>query len=477
MRAARPASQSRGSSSWRRTTRCHSERSEESGGWADSQSSPLQILRFAQDDQGGRRRETGLRALLAAVLVVLTLGPPAFAQQAPAAPAALPPAPGAITLAQALAEAMAANRGLAAARLGRGVAAANVEVARERPNPDLAFEEDRETPHDILTLTQPIETAGKRRRRVALARAQAASGEADLARSEADLRNQVRRAYFGLAAAERRATLGDVLTALAGRTLATAQQRFEAGDAARLEVLQAELASAQADNEARSVQGDLAAARADLNTLLARPPEAPVATAGDLTGELAAGAIPAPSAAIERALGASTELALLDRRIVEEDAKLDLARAQRYPDPSLSGAVTHRSPPDFDWGWHAGVSLTLPVFTNHRAEVDVEVRTLAQLRAQRAARAEEIAGAVYSAAAQAEAARARALRFRDEILPRAEAVERLAEDSYRSGQTGLPALLQAFQATRDVRLQAIQAGVDYQNALADLEKAMGVALP
>ncbi len=123
------------------------------------------------------------------------------------------------------------------------------------------------------------------------------------------------------------------------------------------------------------------------------------------------------------------------------------------------------------------MTVNLPLFTRHQAAVAVEERTLAQLAAQRAARAAAIGGEVYSAAVQAETARLQALRFRDEILPRAEQVERLAEDSYRSGQTGLAALLQAFQATRDVRLQAIQAGLDYQNALADLEKAMGVPLP
>jgi cobalt-zinc-cadmium efflux system outer membrane protein len=436
--------------------------------------------------------------ILRILLLALAAGP-ARASQAPGAGTAAPAAPRAgvagdaavsaqpalplvppsatLTLDQAITLALATNRGIAAARLGREVAAANVEVARERPNPDLSFEEDRETPHDILTLSQPIESAGKRRRRVVLAQAQAASGEADLARSVADLRNQVRRAYYTLAAVERRATLGDVLLGLAGRTLDTARQRFDAGDAPRLEVLQAELASAQADNEARGVRSLLAAARADLNTLLARPPEAPVATGGDLTGTLAAGAVPAFAAAAGRALAANAELALLDRRIAEEGARLDLARAQRYPDPAVSGAVTHRSPPDFDWGWHAGVTVNLPLFTRHQAAVTVEERTLAQLTAQRAARAAAIGGEVYSAAVQAETARLQALRFRDEILPRAEQVERLAEDSYRSGQTGLAALLQAFQATRDVRLQAIQAGLDYQNALADLEKAMGVPLP
>src|SRR6202035_2820213 len=137
-------------------------------------------------------------------------------------------------------------------RRGREVARAGVEVARERPTPDLAFERTRETPKEALTLSQPIESAGKRRRRIALAEAQVGSGEADLARTALDVRNQVRRAFFGLAAAERRAAEGEAVVSLAGRVLETARQRFAAGGAPRLEALQAELAAAQADNQARN---------------------------------------------------------------------------------------------------------------------------------------------------------------------------------------------------------------------------------
>ena len=86
-------------------------------------------------------------------------------------------------------------------------------------------------------------------------------------------------------------------------------------------------------------------------------------------------------------------------------------------------------------------------------------------------------GEVFSAAAHAETQRRAFLRFRDEILPRAAEVEALAEDSYRSGQTGLVALLQSLQSVHDLRLQAVQAGTDYQNALADLERAIGAPLP
>jgi len=69
------------------------------------------------------------------------------------------------------------------------------------------------------------------------------------------------------------------------------------------------------------------------------------------------------------------------------------------------------------------------------------------------------------------------LRYRDQILPQALEVERMAEDSYRLGQTGIAALLQALQQSRQVRLQSLQTASDLQNALSDLERAIGAPIP
>ena len=85
-----------------------------------------------------------------------------------------------------------------------------------------------------------------------------------------------------------------------------------------------------------------------------------------------------------------------------------------------------------------------------------------------------ISGAVVSAAALADAQRQQYVRYRDEIVPQAVELERMAEDAYRLGQTGISAYLQALQSTRDVRLRSIQAAADFQSALADLEQAIGV---
>ena len=121
----------------------------------------------------------------------------------------------------------------------------------------------------------PIERGGKRRRRIEVATAQAKSGEAEIARLVADTRNQVRRAYFALSAAQRRVEETAELQRLAERARDTARARFELGDVPRLDVLQAELAAAQAASETDKARGLLVGARAALNALLGRPLDSP----------------------------------------------------------------------------------------------------------------------------------------------------------------------------------------------------------
>src|SRR6185312_8374281 len=377
-----------------------------------------------------------------------------------------------LSLEEAMTAALAANPALAAARLGREEALARGDVARQRPNPEIAIEESRDTPRDSAVVSLPIERGGKRQRRIAVANAQARSNEAEIARLTATTRNQVRRAYFALAAAERRAHETAEIQGLAERARDAAHARLEAGDVPRLDALQSELAAAQAASEADKAKGLVAGARADLNALLDRPPATPLM----VSTELEAGRVPPPDAAIALSLSTGTELAALDRGIAEQAARAELAQAEAVPDLTAAAGVTHHAPPDFDWGWRGSLTFTLPIFT-HRAQARLEEATLARLKAERDAAAVRVRSEVYAAAANAEVQRLALLRYRDEILPRAAEVEAMAEDSYRSGQTGLAVLLQSLQSVHDLRLQAVQAGTDFQNALADLERAIGAPLP
>jgi cobalt-zinc-cadmium efflux system outer membrane protein len=378
---------------------------------------------------------------------------------------AAPPA-ASFTLEAAVAAAEAHNPTLAAARLGRAADLAGIDVARQRPNPEASFEAGRDTPHEAFSIGVPLEFGGKRARRVDLASATLARTTAEVEVQALDLRRAVRVAYFELVASSARVQVTAELRGFAERTRNAARDRFQSGAAPRLEALQAELALAQADNEQEAARGRLDAARVELNTLLGAAPAAPAAPSDSFD----VGTIPSELSAI---VSRSPEIVALDREIEEAVARERLARTLRTPDTTISGGVLFDSPPEFTYGWKAGLAITIPLFTRHAADVQVEAARVAQLRARREARLTELTGQASAAAARAHAARQRFLRYRDEIIPQLAAVESMAEDSYRSGQTGLSAFLQALQSAREVRLLATDAGLEYQQALADLERALG----
>ena len=262
-----------------------------------------------------------------------------------------------------MSRAIAANRSLAAARLALPGAVAGVGVAGERLNPELSYEYAKETPHQAIAAAFPIELGGKRQRRVDLANATVSAQEAEIAKIAVDLRERVRRAYFALVGSNRRVALADDIVGLATRAREAAQARFNAGDVPRLELVQAELALVESENEASAARGEARAATGELNVLLAQPIDAPIVLADDLSG----GALPSLEAAMALATGANADLLVLDRQIAEQTARRDLAIALKTPDVTAGAAYTYDAQPEFSHGYRASVALTVPLFTRHNA--------------------------------------------------------------------------------------------------------------
>ncbi|HEX4565921.1 MAG TPA: TolC family protein [Vicinamibacterales bacterium] len=410
----------------------------------------------------------------------------AYAQTPPQTPAQAPPqtpaqplaqpattaAPPVLTLNDAFTRAMEANRTFAAARAARAIDVAGVTAAGQRANPEASVEYDKETPHWAFAGAFPLDVYNKRQRRLDVANATVAVTEAETARVAAEVRADVRHAYYQAVAANRRVEITQEIEGIATRARDAAQERFQTGAAPRLEALQAGLALSQAQNDANAARGALTAARAELNALLAYPAGA----APGLNDPLEGGALPPEPAITQLALAGNAELQVLDRQIAEARARVSLAQANRRPDPTVTATLTYDSPPDFTWGWRAAGNVAIPIFTTGKPDVVVAQATVDKAIADRDAAAAQLTGAVSAGFARAAAARQAFDRYQNEILPASVQVEQLAEESYRAGQTGLPAYLQAVQNARDIRQRALQAGLDYQLALADLEKAMGTPL-
>jgi len=407
-----------------------------------------------------------IKGAIAGTLLVLAVAATAEAQSQ------TPPAAGPLTLAGAVDRALAANPSIAAARLQRPIDIAGVGVAGERLNPELAYEASKETPRQSITATFPIELGGKRSRRIDLANATVAVGDAELARVTAEIRNEVRRAYFEVVAGDVRVQIADDVRVLALRARDAAKARVNAGDVPQSDLTQSELVLANGENDLSAARGEAAAVRAELNALLGQPADTPLS----LTDTLTANPLPSAADAMAQATSGNGELQVIDRRIAEQTAKVGLSKALTKPDMFAGGGFVYDAEPEFRYGWRVSFGVTLPVFTTHKQAVTFEEGTLTRLQAERAVVLARIGGGIGAALARATAARDRITRYDSTILPLAIEAERQAQVAYNSGQIGLPALIQALQLARDTRQRGLDAGLDYQRALADLERAIGAPI-
>lgn len=381
-------------------------------------------------------------------------------------------APTPLTLETAIARATEANRALTAARLARPVSAAGLGVASERLNPELSYEYARETPKQAITFSLPIELGGKRDRRIELAQAGVATTEADIARIQAELQNDVRHSYYAVVGAERRLELANEARALALRVRDTAATRAAAGDVPQLDVLQTNISLSNADQDVTSAGGEVAATKAELNALLGQPPDMPLTLADALT----ATALPSIADLVGQARTGNPTVVVLDRRIAEQTAKRAVARSLQTPDFTAAGALTYDAQPEFTAGFRASAGITLPLFTKHKAGVLLEDAELTRLKAERDATLATTEAAVTAALARATAARDQITRYENDILPNLVRLEQGVQEGYAAGQTPLITLLATLQQTRDSRLRGLEDAVAYQTALADLERAVGTRI-
>jgi len=214
-----------------------------------------------------------------------------------------------------------------------------------------------------------------------VAQATVRAGEAEVAATVAQVRNDVRRGYYAVLVADARLMVLREQRDLAARARDAAQARFEAGSSPRLEVMQAELALSAAENEATAAESASVAARAQLNALLGQP----LNLTPPLTGAIDEGAPLTSDVAVTMAQMASTQLVLIDRQIEAQRARIMLAEALRTPDVIPTATLTHDAHND------GGVDLGILV-DEHIAELTHPDHCIAKGRVEQARFTEDFEG-------------------------------------------------------------------------------------
>jgi cobalt-zinc-cadmium efflux system outer membrane protein len=400
------------------------------------------------------------------------LSVPIVAQDAPGPSANS--SPDALSFEQLFEIASQGNLQIIAIRRRQDVAKAGVVIASQRPNPEITTEYTKSEPRMNYSIGQPIELGGKRSKRIAVARGELFLTELDVEAALRNLRRALRSSYFGLGLARDLVDLTRQSVEQAAKLAEIAQVRYEAGDVAQFEVLQARLSVDRAKNDLAKTQNAERIALSSLNLLLNRAPDTPAQLRETLL-------IPRPpidvASLIQASLTQNVDLKTAAQQIAVEQSRLKLAHAERYPNLKIEPGIETIEPSfPHNVAFKMAVSLPLPIFNRNKGEIAKSNAMIAQLTAERDALTQQVSYSIGQASLRLESARQQVEFFETKLLPDAERVRSLAEEAYREGQTGLLPVIDAQRNARDVRGAYLQALFDFQSAIGELESVTGVRL-
>jgi len=376
-----------------------------------------------------------------------------------------------LTLEAAIDLALRANPTLRAA--GSEVAAQEGALAQAGalPNPELELLREGEGSRTTTaTLNIPIELGGKRAARVEAARQEGRLAAIALEAEQARVRADTAAAFHDVVAAQERERMAQELVALAGRALASAGKRVEAGTLSPVEATRARVAQGSARIEALQAARDLEDARIRLAALWAGD-ESQL----DVIAPQAATLPPAPPldqllARLDRSPAMRHARAQVDQR----EALARLERARRTPDVNVIVGA-QREGPDTRNRAVLGLSVPLPLFNRNDGAVLDALRRVDKARAQQDAEGVRLRAELAQAHARLGTALAECALISAEILPGAQDAERAANRGFELGKFGLIDVLDAQRVLAQSKNQYLSAVAESHRAAADIARLLGHA--
>lgn len=389
--------------------------------------------------------------------------------------------------------ALQANRNLAAARLDLERGRARLRQAGLRPNPTFDIEattgrltgspEERDL---SVGLALPIEFGAKRQRRIDLAEAELAATEAEVANRERQLTREVLAAYADAVSVLRELQITNEVQELDAQTARVVRTRVDQRDAPPLEL---NLLLTEVDrlrSRRALLEGRVDAALITLKNLVGAPSGEPLTISEQLVAE-AIGPIQ-PPATLEEAIDIALQrrpdlrLARLNERAAE--AGLRLARADAFPDMTVSGKFTsgrasNELPaplvpvPDVDRVLAFGASIALPFFNANqgaRAEAEIGIR---QAQARREFVEQVVRAEVTSAFRRTEAARTAVAILEQGVINRSADNVRVVRAAYDLGEFRITDLITEQRRLLDSQREYSDALAERYRAVGDLLAAMG----
>jgi outer membrane protein TolC len=382
----------------------------------------------------------------------------------------------------AVAEALARNPGILASKEQVEQARAQVVVATALPDPTLAADVTGQrnalnpnsgNASDLgFGLTFPF--PGKTRLRREVAQAAVSAAEFTLTQLRQQVASQAAQAYDAILVALRHRDDLQQGKELSEDFLTKTRARFLGGSVPKVDVVKAQVDVAQAENDLLANDRTLVTALASLNRLLGRSGGAPL----EATDSLEVPASIAELEALEK-LAEKSRPELQSLQIQLQGARAATRLAHQYWVPDININFSRNAVQGTPTTFTTGVGLGFPIFFHQhlQGEVAAAAHREEELAADITDITAQISLDVRTSYASASTALRQATFLRDELLPEAREVYRVASVSYGLGGNSALDLLDAKRTLLDAEKQYVDALGAANDAEAALELAVGAPLP
>lgn len=324
---------------------------------------------------------------------------------------------------------------------------------------------------------QSLPGPGKRSARSEVANRQITETESqvDVVRREISLR--VRKAYYDLLRSADEHRLHDEQMQLAKQALDSATVKYTVGRVPQQDVLKAQIATTRLAEHLVMLDEQQESARAELNSLMGRDPEARLQVIGHY-GERRA--LPSLLELEQIALAHRPELKSMAASTDVAESQIALARKAYTPDVTVAGGyMLMPAGSEFRNNYMAEVTVSLPWLNRRKHDSEIrEAETTAEvMRSQQATEQNAAFLEIQEALIRARAAERRVGLYRDTLKPQAEAALKSATVAYQHDRTDFLNLIDSQNMLLDVETSYFTAAADFDARIAELESAIGAPLP
>jgi len=355
----------------------------------------------------------------------------------------------------------------------------SVGSSKAYPNPDIGFELGMGRSLDgsdsggeySVSIGQPIERPKKRNNRIKAAEKEVEAVEQEAEDFRLELVSEVKKRFYRLLLSKKEEEIASENLRTVEELLKTIKIRVKAGEAPEFELVKAEVERLKAEKECKRAESRIVIAKTSLNALLGGTLNADF----DIAGEFSLNVETHSNASLQNLLSSALERhPLIHKAQKELEAKgysLEKEKASVFPDITVKGFFGREIDKEL---YGLGLSVPLPLWYQKKGEIGTASAEKSKAEAELVKTKVELSRTISEEFQNYLIAIDQLDVFEKGLLKQASEAMRIAELSYRHGESGLLDYLDAQRVYRQTLLEYNQAFYEHEVAIASLERAAGI---